>query len=135
MTQLLTALRHTHGAVVQAGGAAKVVITKELLTAIRGARIKYTDHLKKQKEEKSDDSQKKREHEQEISEVQAKIRRLGEESQHLAAEADKKAKEAEDKRKISLITESNVLREAAVKRRQESEEAKKQLEDLKKKKL
>ncbi len=128
----LVALRRVYEFVIREGGVTKVRITKELLTNVRCARMRYEADLKKNEDGEREEIHRKRLAEEgEMCELEAKIRRIGDDITSLKKEADAKAVSAEQKSDLSLLAQSNALRKAAAKKQADLKDVQEKLKELK----
>ncbi|KAK6999329.1 oxysterol-binding -related 5 isoform X1 [Biomphalaria glabrata] len=97
------------------GGVLDVAITKPLLTAAASGRQNYNQYLEKQKTKKAEmaKSLKRKRHDDELSDLKAKRKKLMEEEKFLRSSADKYADEAEAKQNFKLLSKSNDMRHEA----------------------
>ena len=113
------------------GGLPQFKILKDLLQCCHSARLKYRDHLDREREAQQSESQ-KRKHEKLKSELDVLKKRLGV-VQTTAAEifksADEKAVEAEVNNKMSSLSMSNSLRRGAKKKEEEGKALEKEIEE------
>ena len=108
----LIALRQVYDFVHLYGGPAYVPVTKSLLTNVRASRMRYMNDMKNKKEANAAASQ-KRAYEIDRMTLLMKNKELEATIIHLNQETDVMYKKAEKKRDFKLLTERNVLREAA----------------------
>ena len=128
----LVSLRRCKDGLKQCGGLSKFQVTKNVLAAVRGSRMRYEKDQKSKSE--MENQNRKRKNQEEISIASAKIKRLSDERKYLSELADKKARECKNKSPqgaMKLIGESNALRDAADGKQKEICEAEKELEALK----
>nr|KAI8739374.1 KALuciferin 4-monooxygenase [Biomphalaria glabrata] len=100
------------------GGVLDVAITKPLLTAAASGCQNYNQYLEKQKTKKAEmaKSLKRKRHDDELSDLKAKRKKLMEEEKCLRSSVDKYADEAEAKQNFKLLSKSNdMCHEAKVK--------------------
>nr|KAI8731911.1 hypothetical protein BgiMline_030099 [Biomphalaria glabrata] len=97
------------------GGVLDVAITKPLLTAAASGRQNYNQYLEKQKTKKAEmaKSLKRKRHDDELSDLKAKRKKLLEEEKFLRSSTDKYADEAEAKQNFKLLSKSNDMRHEA----------------------
>lgn len=110
----------------------ETVITKELLSYARSARMKYQHYLDDQKNKKSEE-EKARKRSAKTEEVKSlKKRRLEIENaiQTMTKEADNMALKAESKKDFTLLAKSNSFREKTAKMSQEVEKLKDKINKL-----
>ncbi len=132
----LVALRRVQEFVLRSGGVTKVRMTKELMTSVRGARMRYEADLREEKDavEREEIHRKRLAEEGEMCELEAKIRRMEDDITSLKKEADAKAVSAEKKSDLSVLAQSNALRKAGAKKETELKVVKEKLKELKAKK-
>jgi hypothetical protein len=92
-----------------------VSLSKELLQAASGARMRYQAYMEENKKKQSNEvkSGKRKAIEQELKDLIAKKSRLETNMIHLAKSADSLAFEAERKSDLSLIAQSNAMRKSS----------------------
>jgi hypothetical protein len=97
------------------GGLLNVSLSKELLQAASGARMRYQAYLEENKKKQSNEvkSGKRKAIEQELKDPIAKKSRLETDMIHLAKSADSLAFEAERKSDLTLIAQSNAMRKSS----------------------
>ena len=88
------ALRRCKDGLKHSGGLANFEVTKEVLAAVKGSRMRYEKDLKSQEKTAEKECEKRR-NDESISTIAAKIKRLDNEAQYLLDLADKKGVEAE----------------------------------------
>lgn len=107
-------------------------ITKEMMASCRHSYSRYKvqmeDLNKKKKAEEA--IERKRKHQQEISEARKKVKRLESEVNHLLSKADILSNQAEKSRKWSTLAEANGLRDKGNAKKKEVEEAQKELASM-----
>ena len=107
--------------VTAVGGVMKVELTHALLASVSCSRAKYRQYLNEMKEE-SEKQQRKRKRDdrfEEVEKMKSKKRQLEQEVKNLEESADKLAEKAERQGALRFITESNALRAAAKKKKNE----------------
>ena len=109
----LIALRQVYDFVHLYGGPAYVPVTKSLLTNVRASRMRYMNDMKNKKEANAAASQKRAYEIDRMTLLMKNKKELEATIIHLNQEADVMYKKAEKKRDFKLLTERNVLREAA----------------------
>ncbi|KAK6970300.1 solute carrier family 25 member 40-like X2 [Biomphalaria glabrata] len=97
------------------GGVLDVAITKPLLTAAASGRQNYHQYLEKQKTKKAEMAKnlERKRHDDELSDLKAKRKKLMEEEKFLRSSADKYADKAEAKQNFKLLSKSNDMRHEA----------------------
>jgi hypothetical protein len=92
-----------------------VSLSKELLQAASGARMRYQAYMEENKKKQSNEvkSGKRKAIEQELKDLIAKKSRLETNMIHLAKSADSLAFEAERKSDLSLIAQCNAMRKSS----------------------
>ena len=97
------------------GGMDKVLLTKEMLDFVAGARRRYQSHLEEQRVHKVrvEKGLKRKNMEAELEQLRKKKKDINDDISFLTGEADKLAEKAENTRKIDLILKSNSLRRSA----------------------
>ncbi|KAL8603538.1 hypothetical protein ACOMHN_052767 [Nucella lapillus] len=112
-----------------AGGVLQVPINKELLTCASSARSKYHAYLDAQKQEegKAKRGEKRKQIEENVSDLKLKKGKFEKEASYLIARADKLAEDAEVKDAPRLLSESNALRKKGKERKADVDRLEKEI--------
>ncbi|KAL8580318.1 hypothetical protein ACOMHN_030942 [Nucella lapillus] len=112
-----------------AGGVLQVPINKELLTCASSARRKYHAYLDAQKQEegKAKRGEKRKQIEENVSDLKLKKGKFEKEASYLIARADKLAEDAEVKDAPRLLSESNALRKKGKERKADVDRLEKEI--------
>lgn len=126
----MVAKRQIINYVRRVGGIQNVTVGKELLLAASSARSKYHLYLEqtREKESAAKAGEKRKQMEQEVSEMKKKKRRFEKDIEDLIQESDKLAKEGEAKHEWRFITQSLALKDKAQSKREELDKLTKTIE-------
>ncbi|KAL8560069.1 hypothetical protein ACOMHN_041538 [Nucella lapillus] len=133
VVQDLLLLSHGQATIIDhtrlAGGVLQVPINKELLTCASSARSKYHAYLDAQKQEegKAKRGEKRKQIEENVSDLKLKKGKFEKEASYLIARADKLAEDAEVKDAPRLLSESNALRKKGKERKADVDRLEKEI--------